>query len=216
MLQARRAFLDRGYYRPLAVALEEVVAPAGLDVLDAGCGEGYYTRDWPARFGARVWGVDIAKDAVRYAARRGQGARYAVASVFDLPLLDASVDRALCVFAPIHPPEYDRVLRPGGFLVTVTPGPVHLLGLKRLLFAEPELHDERGPLTGAATAFVERAQRRVTYPLLVREAADVANLVAMTPFAWYLDPPARERVAALPGVECEADFVVTVYGRDGG
>src|SRR5579863_8064140 len=54
MLLARREFLERGYYRPLSNALNEIVAGyvqtqeqvAGVlprfTVLDAGCGEGYY------------------------------------------------------------------------------------------------------------------------------------------------------------------------------
>ena len=48
MVAARRAFLDRGWYSPLRDALCDLAvryapgpAPA---VLDAGCGEGFYTR----------------------------------------------------------------------------------------------------------------------------------------------------------------------------
>ncbi len=44
MMQARRAFLDAGHYQPLREAIAERLrhyAPA--DLLDIGCGEGYYT-----------------------------------------------------------------------------------------------------------------------------------------------------------------------------
>ena len=47
MVAARRAFLDRGWYAPLREALEQlaVVHTGGEPVvLDAGCGEGYYTH----------------------------------------------------------------------------------------------------------------------------------------------------------------------------
>lgn len=40
---ARKAFLDRGYYTPIAETLKEILQkeqPASI--LDAGCGEGYY------------------------------------------------------------------------------------------------------------------------------------------------------------------------------
>ena len=46
MVAARTAFLDAGYYAPLrdAVAAAAAEFTAGdADVLDAGCGEGYYT-----------------------------------------------------------------------------------------------------------------------------------------------------------------------------
>src|SRR4051812_16725214 len=90
MLRARRAFLEAGHYAPLRDALAERV-PGG-SVLDVGCGEGYYTRAVDTevdRAQAGVWGVDIAKEAVRLAARRGgPGHRFAVASAYDLPVLD--------------------------------------------------------------------------------------------------------------------------------
>ena len=46
MVLARREFLSRGYYAPLANRLADLVCAhtaAGGCVLDAGCGEGYYT-----------------------------------------------------------------------------------------------------------------------------------------------------------------------------
>ena len=46
MVNARRAFLDRGWYEPLRQALCGLAAELtgnAPTVLDAGCGEGYYT-----------------------------------------------------------------------------------------------------------------------------------------------------------------------------
>lgn len=70
MLRHRRAFLDAGHYRRLAEAVASCAEPDQA-VLDAGCGEGYYTREWPVlRPGLRLWAVDIAKPAVRLADRK--------------------------------------------------------------------------------------------------------------------------------------------------
>lgn len=72
MVAARRAFLDGGWYAPLRQALKalavEVTGPAPA-VLDAGCGEGYYTsgvREALLAAGRepRVAGVDISKFSV--------------------------------------------------------------------------------------------------------------------------------------------------------
>ena len=72
MVAARTAFLDAGYYAPLrdavaAAATEYTSGDAG--VLDAGCGEGYYTAHVLHTLQAQgkspsVCGVDISRDAL--------------------------------------------------------------------------------------------------------------------------------------------------------
>ena len=50
MVNARREFLEKGFYRPMADELAREVSAAfsgaegEVRLLDAGCGEGYYTR----------------------------------------------------------------------------------------------------------------------------------------------------------------------------
>lgn len=219
MLQHRRRFLDAGHYRPLAEALAAFARP-GQAVLDAGCGEGYYTRTWPDKHeGLEVWAVDIAKPAVRSAAKRARGPRpyYAVASVYDLPVADASIDLALSVFAPLHSPEFERVLRPGGRLITVTPGPDHLDGLKAKLFSEPEPHPERGPFDGddATTRLSRAGSQRLRFDLELADADAVADLLNMTPYAWYVSPEVRQSVVSEASLSTTIDFLVSSYERPG-
>lgn len=216
MLRHRRAFLDAGHYAPLARALA-VFARPGQDVLDAGCGEGHYTSTWTAAHpGLRLWGVDIAKPAVRMAAKRAGGdrrARYAVASVYDLPVLNAGIDLVVSVFAPLHSPEFERVLRPGGRVVTVTPGPDHLAGLKARLFTEPSSHPDHGPFEGegAATRLRPADAVRVAYDLVIDDPAAVSDLLHMTPYAWYVSPEVRAGVVAAGALTTTVDFLVSVY-----
>ena len=72
MVRGRRALHQAQLYRPLAEALCDLVATC-TDVstlLDIGCGEGYYDGMLSARLSdLSVYGVDIAKTAVRLAAR---------------------------------------------------------------------------------------------------------------------------------------------------
>jgi 23S rRNA (guanine745-N1)-methyltransferase len=220
MLRHRRAFLDAGHYAVLAGAVREAAdLRPGLAVLDAGCGEGYYTRTWPAGHdGLALWAVDIAKPAVRMAAKRaapGSAAHYAVASVYDLPVVDSSLDVAVSIFAPLHSPEFERVVRPGGTVVTVTPGPDHLAGLKAKLFAEPEAHPDTGPFErdGAATALEPTGTRRVRADLHLDDADAVADLLNMTPYAWYVAPEVRAAVVSEGSLSTPIDFLVSTYRR---
>jgi hypothetical protein len=111
MVLARRAFLDTGAYLPLAKALysavkSSVVNLEGAAVLDAGCGEGYYTDYVERRLSedgifASVSGFDISRDAIRYAAKKNTALQLAVAGAYDMPISDASADVVLNLFAPL-------------------------------------------------------------------------------------------------------------------
>lgn len=74
MVRARKEFLSKGYYQPVSdllnhQVLEHCKKGTALQILDAGCGEGYYTNRLTAEFsrsGAEfaVTGLDISKFAV--------------------------------------------------------------------------------------------------------------------------------------------------------
>ncbi|MDP9441624.1 MAG: methyltransferase domain-containing protein, partial [Actinomycetota bacterium] len=164
--------------------------------------------------GLRLWAVDIAKPAVRLAARRGEGgSAYAVASVYDLPVLDASIDVVVSVFAPLASEEFERVLRPGGLVVTVTPGRDHLDGLKARLFPDPEQHPDTGPFErpGATTRLRLEDTHRVTYLLDLAEPRTIADLLGMTPYAWYVAPQVRSEVASSGHLTTTVDFRISAY-----
>jgi 23S rRNA (guanine745-N1)-methyltransferase len=208
MLRARRAFLDGGHYAPLRDAVAALV-PSDAIVLDVGCGEGYYTRD----HAGPLWAVDIAKPAVRLAAKRRPAGRYAVASAYDLPVVDDSIDVAVSVFAPLHSPELERVVHDGGRVVVVGPGPHHLDGLKALLFDEPELHPADGPFEreGATTSLrADGPGVAVTFPLDL-EGEAIGDLLQMTPYAWYVAPERRAAAARRSRLSTTADFRIFGY-----
>ena len=120
----------------LCALAAERLAPGGA-LLDAGCGEGYYTQGIFSALQNKaksfsLAGVDQSKAALKKAARRVPGAEFAVASVYRLPVGDGAVDLLLDCFAPLALREYRRVLRPGGVFLYVVPAPRHLLELKEI------------------------------------------------------------------------------------
>lgn len=99
----------------------------GLDVLDLGCAGGFMTEAI-ARHGARVTGIDPAREALAaarsHAAVEGLDIRYDEGSGETLPYADASFDAVVSVDVLEHVSNLDavltevtRVLRPGGWFL---------------------------------------------------------------------------------------------------
>lgn len=212
MVRARRAFLDRGRYAVLAEGLRAIVDRlAPTTVLDVGCGEGTFTAALCAP-GREVVAFDLSKPGVRLAARRlGATATCCVAGVTEIPVLDQSCDLVTCVMSPTSEAEFLRVARPGGHVVVVSPGPDHLDGLRRLLYADYRPHDGEVPLAGRLpTVAVDRLRSEQVL------TGDEARLVwAMTPYRWNAPAEGVDRLRAATDVALTIDFVATTLAVPG-
>lgn len=211
-LQARRLFLQAGFFESLKVRLQELISADAETLLDIGCGEGYFTAGFSdALPQSQIYGIDIAKAGVRLAAKTAKekpGLAYCVASSFDLPLADDSMDVVTRIYAPSKDSELCRVIKPGGKLVIVSPGENHLIGLRARLYKEVRPHAQ--PVTPEGFAMLE--QHRLSGDLKVGERDMRAALLAMTPFTWKLAPELRDSIL---GTELQdtLDFTITVYSK---
>ena len=186
MVLARRDFLSKGYYQLLLNTLRSRIlalsgeAPA---LLDAGCGEGWYTAGVYQALAAagkkpRMAGTDISKFALRAAAKREKGVEFAVASSYHLPLADGSVDVLLNCFSPLALEEFRRVLKPGGRFLYAVPGAKHLWEMKEILYDNPYPNEEKEtPYEG----FAYREIVPVDGSFRLDCRADIQNLFRMTP-----------------------------------
>lgn len=227
MVAARVDFLGAGHYDRL---IERIVVncaeeePYGADLasrggalLDAGAGPGHVLG---AVLDALGGSVGIALDASVPAARRAARGHPRMGAVVadtwrGLPLRSGAVALVLNVFAPRNPPEFARVLAPGGALVVVGAAPDHLgelvdaLGLLRV-----EPGKRRRLDADMAEGFVAAGGARVwAAPRL--NHAEVLALVGMSPNAWHVDPgELAARVSRLPEpVKVSATFDITRYRR---
>ena len=98
MVVSRQEFLDTGHYdclRDGLCSLAVQLCEGEVSLLDAGCGEGFYTsavRSALEESGrvCRAGGVDISKEAVAAAARRDKSLTLAVAGILAVGILMAS------------------------------------------------------------------------------------------------------------------------------
>lgn len=214
MAKARQAFLRRGYYAPLADAIAKE-AGGGRLLVDAGCGEGYYTEIAAAEYDAAL-GADLSKYAIDLAAKsaKQQGIAekmlYTTASVYTLPLADGSADCVINVFAPCVEEEYSRVLQDGGKLIVAAAGRDHLHGLKSVLYDTVIPNEERSDYP---------RRMHLAKTVSVRYEADIFGediraLFMMTPYYYRTSRERAARLYAMDTLHTLLDFEVRVYTKE--
>lgn len=223
MVNARRAFLEKGYYEPLrnmvtrqAAALLARFPDGEPTVLDAGCGEGYYTNGlWEylqmKRIRARVLGVDISKVALQKAARKDGGVYYAAGSVFHLPVPQASCNLVLNLFAPFCMEEISRVLLPGGCLMLAIPAKEHLWELKRAVYDQPYYNEPKDPaLEGFRLLKTEEAK----WTMELRSTVEIEQLFQMTPYYYKTAKQDYAKLQKLESLLVTASFQLLSYAKE--
>lgn len=217
MAAARSRFLEGGWYGPLLDMLCQLVRealPDGGALLDAGCGEGWYTAalaDAVAVRGGRCGGVDLSKPAVKRAAKRCPGAEFAVASVYRLPVGDGAVDVLVDCFSPLAAAQFARVVRPGGCFLYVVPGPRHLWELKQVLYDAPYENEEK---IEEYPGFRWLRAVPVECVFTLTDPADIQALFHMTPYAWKTPRAGVERLEVLERLSVTAQFRIHVLTRE--
>jgi SAM-dependent methyltransferase len=105
--------------------LDLVAAGGGGPVADVGCGPGHVTA-YLQESGVDVLGVDLSPAMIEVARRDHPGLPFAVGSMTELGLADASVAGLVAWYSLIHIPDasigavfaqFRRVVRPGGLLL---------------------------------------------------------------------------------------------------
>lgn len=218
MVAARTAFLSHGYYDHLisavAASCTELTGP-DADILDAGCGEGTYTKAIFTALSAQgrrpqLLGADISVEAVRHAAREVPEAVFCAASTARLPLADESLDLIVNIFSPFMEAEFHRVLRPGGYLLRVVPMERHLFELKAAVYDRP-YENPPADLTTAAFRLIRTQELRKT--ILLRSNEDVQALFLMTPYYYKTGAADQQKLDTVSTLSVTTQFALAICQR---
>ena len=216
-VQSRTDFLNRGYYEPIADMLVDILKKYkqnGL-VVDAGCGEGYYTQKISVS-GYNTLGLDLSKFGVHATALRlkcnvNDNAFACVASIFEMPLREKCADVVVSVFAPCSEEEIGRVLRDDGIMIVVSAGREHLMGLKKALYQTVYENEDRADMPRGMT-LLEKSSLR--YSVTIKGNDDILNLFSMTPYYWRTSISDREKLSGFCELETEIDINFSVYKKE--
>lgn len=212
MIAARRRFLESGHYLPLRLLLSGRVRDTKPQtLLDAGCGECYYTeglaRTLPE---TEIYGVDISKKALAYGAKKMKEKMFgAVASVYELPFKNECLDAVTLLFSPFSREEFLRVLKKDGTFVMAIPGKRHLWELKELLYDDPY---ENRVDDFAIRGFEYLGEDFLSYSRDV-EGEELRDLFAMTPYYYRTPKEGRERAETCEGLSVTMEFHLLRYKK---
>ena len=222
MIHARRRFFDSGAFDPVSRAIQKLLPDLKskaqslkpFHILDCGCGEGRFLGALSESHTGQFYGVDVSKEAVRYAAKRYKKANWIVANAMrQLPFADHSLDVILSVLAPRNPQEFTRILKPDGALILGVPGPNHLIELRSRLATNAGDFEEKADEAAAKCAphFSETHRELLSYEQTLN-AAQIADLIQMTPIFWCSSPEAKSEVQQLAELKVTVSFALLSFG----
>jgi 23S rRNA (guanine745-N1)-methyltransferase len=211
MILARRDFLEQGFYGPLRELLAEKVyfyTDANGIIVDAGCGEGWYTEPLCADY--RVVGFDISKEALKWAAKRKGFTHLAVASCYDLPIKEGVADGLINFFSLLADEAYAKALKKGGILFRAVPGEHHLWQLKEAVYDTPlPNRPEKEDLSGLK--LIERCP--LSFEIELKGQEQIQALFQMTPYCYRTSPKDREKLKNYVNLKTKAEFTLLIYQK---
>ena len=209
---SRREFLEAGHYAPIARTLIETAQNLGISgqILDVGCGEGYYSAQLADALNASLTGLDISKEAVRCAAAKYKGKQWLCATAAHIPVEDNSVSLLTSLFALTLPEEFARVLKPGGYYFQVLAAEDHLLGLKGIIYDRLTFKEKNTVPALPGFELVQSIPIRFSFTV---EDQQVQNLFSMTPHVFRIGKEGAERLKNTQYLTDTASCVLNVYRR---
>ncbi len=217
----RRRIFEAGYYDHIVDGVIETVRGsikdrgAGAAVVDAGCGEGFYSLALSRRLGGenvQLLAFDIAADAVKTAAKSDAPVKWMVADITNIPVKDGMADCILDVFTPANYGEFQRILADDGLVVKVIPGAGHMRQLREA--ASKQLRHKDYSNEEVLDYFLERfelVKRFTVSKTLPVSGALLEDLIRMTPLLFDVEKGSLD-LSVVTEITVEGEIVAARKG----
>lgn len=213
MVVARTEFLDKGYYRPIkdaVITLCEKYCKGAKNLIDAGCGEGYYTAEVVKTLVLEeVFGVDLSKEALRYFKKRIKNALPIVSSIFKMPFEESGADFVLSMFVPDAYNEFLRLIKKDGYFIKTKVLKNHLIELKQAVYDNPYYNDEEpDEIEG-----FEKLDEIITDYKTTVLGDDIKKLFLMTPYYYKTSKTDQQKLEKIEKLEITVSVKTVVYKK---
>jgi len=139
----RHLILEHGMYDHIADKLVKLIDELGLhNILDVGCGEGYYSKKIVQLIDRNVLAFDISKDSIQLAAKGpNTPVEWFIGDLAHLPIQTDAIDGIIDIFSPANYNEFNRILSQDGYVIKVIPNEYHVQELRAQ--AKDQLKEEK-------------------------------------------------------------------------
>ncbi|OOM72338.1 23S rRNA (guanine(745)-N(1))-methyltransferase [Clostridium puniceum] len=222
MVLARIDFLSKGYYKKLSDKINERIVQYltkhdrdEFNIMDLGCGEGYYLINLKnymdeKNIKANYYGIDVSKEAVKYAGKTNKDCVWAVGNNFNIPVGEKSMDCILSVFSPIDIDECNRILKDDGIFIRVLPRINHLIELRNIIYSEVHLNEKVYRASNEDNEYVEESN--VTFEIELNKE-EILSLLKMTPHYWKSTPENKEKLESYESLFITIDMRIGVFQK---
>lgn len=222
MVLARVDFLSQGYYEVLSYKINEVIFEClekinsdKFNIIDLGCGEGYYLTNLKnyleeKNIKASYYGLDVSKEAVKYASKKNKDCIWAVGNNFKIPAGDKSVDCILSVFSPIDINECNRVLKDDGVFIRILPRTNHLIQLRNIIYSEVHLNNKIYTASADENEYIRESN--VTFDIKLNKE-EILSLLKMTPHYWKSTAENKEKLDSYDSLVITIDMRIGVFQK---
>lgn len=198
MVAARRRVMGSGVFEALALELASQVGSRikSIDsraavILDAGCGEGYYTEHMRnvaeqhcLRSDPVFMGTDISKWAILAAARKYKDVTWLVANNKRLPVVPGSVDIISSVFGFETWQPWAELQSSGQYVLVAHAGPLHLIELRKLIYENVTIHDAADDAQARKAGYRLVDRTCLSYTASLDDLETAQNILLMTPHGY--------------------------------